>query len=121
MPYFRAIPLKVGGGFHSPFMNEASAAFGVELSRVNFGEMRVPLYANVTGEPYDGDPAQLLARQIASPVRWEKAVRGMIANGIDTFIEIGPGRTLTNMIKKIDAGVTAVNFMEMLEKSEGVC
>ena len=117
----RAIPLKVGGGFHSPFMDEASSAFGVELARVTFGDMRVPLYSNVTGEVYAGDAADLLARQIASPVLWEKIVRGMIASGVDTFIEIGPGKTLTNMIKKIDAGVTAVNFMEMLEKSEGVC
>ena len=118
----RAIPLKVGGGFHSPFMRDAANAFAGELARVRFGEMRVPLYANATGEPYAGDAAALLARQIASPVLWEKTVRGMIEAGVVAFIEIGPGKTLTNMVRKIDPNVRAIHYAEALqENTEGVC
>ena len=79
----RALPLKVKGAFHSPFMKGAA----------------------------------LLSQQIASPVRWEDLIRNMIGDGVDTFIEIGPGRTLTNMIKKIDDQVTAKPVTEFLEGS----
>lgn len=101
----RAIPLKVKGAFHSPFMKEASEAFAEELSRVAFQKSDITLYSNVTAEPYTENAAELLAQQIQSPVRWESLIRNMIAAGIDTFIEIGPGRTLTNMIAKIDPSV----------------
>ncbi len=104
----RAIPLKVKGAFHSPFMAEASAAFAKVLEEMAIGEHIVPLYSNVTAEPYAGDAAALLAKQICSPVQWESIIRHMIASGIDTFIEIGPGKTLTNMMKKIDGGVKAL-------------
>ena len=63
-----------------------------------------------------GDPAALLAKQIESPVQWEKLVRNLIASGIDTFIEIGPGKTLTNMIRKIDTNVNAVSVFDYLEE-----
>ena len=112
----RALPLKVKGAFHSPFMAEASAAFGAELKKVTVTEPVTPLYSNVTARPYDTDPAQLLAKQIANPVQWECSIRNMIASGIDTFLEIGPGRTLTNMIKKIDATVKVCPFTEYLEE-----
>lgn len=111
----RALPLKVKGAFHSPFMAEASAAFGEELRQAPLQEPRIPLYSNVTGWPYDTDPAELLAKQIASPVRWETLIRNMIASGIDTFVEIGPGKTLTNMIQKIDPTVKARTFTAYLE------
>lgn len=109
----RVLPLKVKGGFHSPFMQEASKAFGAELTGVHLGEPRVPVYANVTALPYEGDAAAMLARQICNPVRWEDTIRNMIAEGIDTFIEIGPGKTLTNMIRKIDAGVRTFAVTEL--------
>ncbi|MGM9640996.1 MAG: ACP S-malonyltransferase [Faecousia sp.] len=101
----RALPLKVKGAFHSPYMREAAAAFGAELAKAKIRQSQITLYSNVTAEPYTGDPAALLAKQIESPVQWEKLIRNMIASGIDTFIEIGPGKTLTNMIKKIDTQV----------------
>ena len=113
----RALPLKVKGAFHSPFMAEAAAAFGAELEQKPLQNPRIPLYSNVTACPYDADPAQLLAKQIASPVRWEKLIRNMIASGIDTFVEIGPGRTLTNMIQKIDPTVKAISFAAYLEET----
>ncbi|MBQ7346540.1 MAG: ACP S-malonyltransferase [Clostridia bacterium] len=101
----RAIPLKVKGGFHSPFMREASASFASDLEGAELCQGRVTLYSNLTAEPYTEDVVGLLSAQICHPVRWEDTVRNMIAAGIDTFIEIGPGKTLTNMIGKIDAGV----------------
>lgn len=112
----RALPLKVKGAFHSPFMAEAAAAFGDALKNVKLNEPQLTLYSNVTAQPYDTDPAALLAKQIASPVQWEALIRNMIASGINTFIEIGPGKTLTNMIKKIDMNVTAKTVAEYLEE-----
>ncbi len=132
----RALPLKVKGAFHSPFMKEAASDFADELAKVfgrkpkdvNGGSVSVKaridanggaataeggggtdivLYSNVTAEPYTEDAAGLLSRQICSPVQWEKTIRNMIAAGADTFVEIGPGRTLANMMKKIDPGVQA--------------
>ena len=112
----RVLPLKVKGAFHSPFMADAAAAFGEELKKTKLGKPELPLYSNVTAQPYDSDPARLLAKQIESPVRWETIIRNMIASGIDTFIEIGPGRTLTNMINKIDPSAKAYTFAQVLEE-----
>ena len=112
----RVFPLKVKGAFHSPFMAEAAAAFGAELRKVKMNEAMLQLYSNVTAQPYHTDPAELLSKQIVSPVLWENIIRNMIASGIDTFIEIGPGKTLTNMIKKIDPAVKAYPFAEYLEE-----
>ena len=112
----RVLPLKVRGAFHSPFMAAAAEAFGEALKQAELRKPELPLYSNVTARPYDTDPARLLAKQIESPVRWEALIRNMIGDGIDTFIEIGPGRTLTNMIKKIDPTAKAYTFAEVLEE-----
>ncbi len=101
----RAIPVKVKGAFHSPFMNGAAEAFRRELENTAFQKRSIELYSNVTAQPYTDDTADLLARQVCSPVRWEAQVRGMIAAGVDTFIEVGPGKTLTGIIGKIDPDV----------------
>lgn len=114
----RALPLKVRGAFHSPFMQGAAEGFAAELAKADVRKNSIPLYSNVTARPYDGDAAALLAQQIASPVQWEPTIRNMIADGIDIFIEIGPGRTLTNMIRKIDTQVTAMTVTEYLEEAE---
>ncbi len=114
----RAIPLKVRGAFHSPFMTEATKAFEKELAAATIGTPDVPLYANMTARPYTADVVGLLSGQICNPVRWEDSVRAMIADGIDTFIEIGPGKTLTNLIKKIDTEVTAMTVFEYLSEVE---
>ena len=116
----RAIPLKVKGAFHSPFMKEASNSFAEELAQAEVKERTVVLYSNMTAEPYSGDVVELLSKQICSPVQWEKIIRNMLSDGVDTFIEIGPGKTLTNMIKKINADVKAVNAFEYLAEVE-VC
>ena len=114
----RAIPLKVKGAFHSPFMNEAAKAFAEELKKAEIKERTITLYSNMTAEPYGDDVVGLLSSQIYSPVQWEKIIRNMVSDGVDTFIEIGPGKTLTNMIKKISADVKAVNITEYLAEVE---
>lgn len=110
----RAIPLKVKGAFHSPFMDEAARAFGEELEKADIRKGEIPLYSNATAKLYTEDPKELLSRQICSPVQWEKLIRNMIESGVDTFIEIGPGKTLTNMIHKIDDRVKAFTIKEYL-------
>ena len=113
----RALPLKVRGGFHSPFMASAAQGFAGVLAECQVGRPEIPLYSNCTGGVYAGDPKELLARQIASPVRWETIVRNMIAAGADTFLELGPGKTLCGLIGKIDKRVKtyALSTREDLE------
>jgi [acyl-carrier-protein] S-malonyltransferase len=101
----RAVPLKVAGAFHSPFMQLAQDAFSEELTHCPFRVPGIPVYANCTGERYGSDIPQLLSQQICKPVLWEKSVRNMIADGVDTFVELGPGSTLSTLIGKIDPSV----------------
>jgi [acyl-carrier-protein] S-malonyltransferase len=115
----RAIPLKVKGAFHSPFMKAAAESFAEELKQSVTKERNITLYSNMTAEVYTDDVESLLSAQICNPVQWEKIIRNMISDGVDTLIEIGPGKTLTNMIKKISADVKAVNIMEYLAEVEG--
>lgn len=114
----RAIPIKVKGAFHSPFMKSAAEDFYKELQKADIKDMSIPLYSDMTALRYSQNVAELLSRQICSPVKWESLIRNMIADGIDTFIEIGPGRTLTNMIKKIDAQVKAYSLNEYFAEVE---
>ena len=113
----RAIPLKVRGAFHSPFMADAAKAFAEALAKTEMKTPAISLYSNVTATEYSSNPAELLSRQIASPVRWEALIRNLIASGVDTFIEIGPGRTLTNLISKIDPAVKAMPYTAYLEET----
>lgn len=110
----RALPLKVKGAFHSPFMNAAADAFAEELKQADIQQNEIPLYSNMTAQPYTDDVVGLLSGQICHPVQWETIIRRMIADGVDQFIEIGPGKTLTNMIKKISTEVNAVSVTDYL-------
>ncbi|MBQ8532766.1 MAG: ACP S-malonyltransferase [Clostridia bacterium] len=109
----RAIPLKVKGAFHSPFMKEAAAAFAEELKKAEIKKQNIALYSNMTAKAYTEDVVGLLSKQICNPVQWENIIRNMISNGIDTFIEIGPAKTLSNMIKKIDSEVKTYSVSEL--------
>lgn len=115
----RAVPLKVAGAFHSPFMEGArepfASAIDEELEKSPIGA--IPLYSDVTAQPYRENVTELLSSQLCNPVRWEQLVRNMMESGVDTFVEIGPGRTLTNMIHRISADVKAVSYREMLEEN----
>lgn len=97
----RAKPLTVGGGFHSPLMQKASESFEVLLEQAGMCLPTLPVYANYTAKPYQGPLTNLLARQIKNPVRWQQTVEQMIADGFATFIEVGPGKTLSGLVKRI--------------------
>jgi [acyl-carrier-protein] S-malonyltransferase len=116
--------LDVSGAFHSPYMNEAAEEFGSVLAEASFTEPQIPVYSNRTAESYEGqDIRTLLREQIINPVYWKKLVRNMIEEGVDTFIELGPGKALTSMITRIDKNVKMyrVSDMETLQQTlEGV-
>lgn len=103
----KAVRLAVSGAFHSPFMESASDGLAAYLENVSLSEPQIPVYSNVTAQPYSGDFKELIINQARSPVQWQKTVENLIDEGVDTFIEVGPGKTLTGLIKKIDASVTA--------------
>lgn len=106
----RALPLKVSGAFHSPFMATAAEGLKQVLAPMDFGTPCCSLYSNVTAMPYEqGQFQDLLSRQVVSPVRWQTIVENMIAAGVDTFIEVGPGKTLTGLIGKINPDVKTLN------------
>ena len=92
----RVLPLNVSGPFHSSLLEQAGEELGKELEQVDFSDLQIPYVTNVTAE-YVTDitkTKELLARQVASSVRWQQSMELLIADGVDTFVEIGPGRTL---------------------------
>jgi [acyl-carrier-protein] S-malonyltransferase len=103
----RAVPLVVAGGFHSPLMTPAREKLAPELKRLRFQEPKFPVVANVTGDYYSGAAAaaDLLTRQVDGAVRWQQGIQRLIADGFDRFYEIGPGRVLTGLLKRIDRAV----------------
>ncbi len=106
----RAIRLAVSGAFHSPFMDEAARAFGQYLEGSSFCTEETVLYANSTARPYVLEDAKsLLSGQINSPVRWQEIIENMIADGFDIFVEVGPGRTLSGLIRKISGDVQVLS------------
>ena len=101
----RSVRLNVGGAFHSPLMQEAAELLSMALAKANLRPAGVPVYSNLTAMPYQQDAVpETLARQTASPVRWEESVRNMAAHGIDTFLELGPGKVLCGLVGKILPG-----------------
>jgi len=108
----KVVKLAVSGAFHSPFMEAASGSIAAYLKNKSFGAMRIPLYANATARIYD-DPKELLAKQVDHPVLWQKTIENMIGDGFDAFIEVGPGKTLSGLIKKINAGVRTYNVSDV--------
>lgn len=117
----RAIPLEVSGPFHSSLMKAAAKRLGERLSTASFRDAEIPLVANVTAGPVQNgaEIAELLVRQVYSPVLWEDSVGWLISQGVDTFVEIGPGSVLTGLIKKIDKSVRLFNVsgLDSLEQT----
>lgn len=108
----RGVKLAVSGGFHSPFMASAAEGLGEYLENIEVGQPKIPLYSNVTAQPYgsDGkDYKSLIKSQVISPVQWQKTVENLINEGVDTFIEVGVGKTLSGLIKKINGDVKVFN------------
>ena len=102
----RVLPLKVSGPFHSPMMKEAGEKLEQVLQEIELSPLRIPYVTNVTAEYVKeiSDTRKLLKEQVASSVRWQQSMERMIADGVTTFIEIGPGRTLAGFLKKIKIG-----------------
>ncbi len=105
----RALPLKVGGAFHSPLMQPAKDELQQAIEHTEFSEPFCPVYQNVDGRPHT-NPAEIkdnLIAQLTSPVRWTQCVQNMISDGADDFTECGPGKALQGMIAKINREVSA--------------
>ncbi|MFO0907243.1 MAG: ACP S-malonyltransferase [Isosphaeraceae bacterium] len=109
----RVVPLAVAGAFHTPLMKPADETLAQALAGAGLQAPRIPVYSNVNAEPHTGDPATItatLAAQVTQPVRWEDSVRRMLADGFDTFYEIGPGRVLAGLLKRIDRKLPCTNI-----------
>ena len=108
----RTVMLNVSGPFHSPLLIPAGEALSEELSKVTLHDLRIPYVTNVSAEKVDdiSRTKELLARQVSSPVRWQQSMELMISEGVDYFVEIGPGRTLAGFMKKISRDVTVYHI-----------
>lgn len=103
----RALPLPVGGAFHSPLMESARTELAAAIAAAPFRAPVCPIYQNVDAKPYT-DPdtiRQNLIAQLTAPVRWTQTVKNMLADGVDTFTELGPGTVLQGLVKKVDTSV----------------
>ncbi len=105
----RGVKLAVSGAFHSPFMHSAAVGLAQYVKDIELNAPAMPVYSNYTAKPYEGDCKAQLVAQTENPVRWQTIVENLIAEGVDTFIEVGPGKTLSGLIKKINGGVSVFN------------
>ena len=107
----RCVPLKVSGPFHSALLKGAGEKLAAELAAVEVHDPVIPYFCNVEAAPVTeaSGVKELLARQVSGTVRWRESMLQMIADGVDTFIEIGPGKTLTGFLRKTDRNVKAIN------------
>lgn len=103
----RVKQLAVSGAFHSPFMADAAKGLGEYMENIDFSDPQVQIYSDYTAKPYEGDYKALVKAQVENPVKWQTIVENMVADGVDTFIEVGVGKTLTGLIKRINPDVKA--------------
>ncbi len=103
----RAKLLAVSGAFHSPFMSQAAQGLAEYMNSIEFSDPEIQIYSDYTAQPYTGDYKALVKAQVENPVRWQTIVENMINDGVDTFIEVGVGKTLTGLIKRINGDVKA--------------
>lgn len=117
----RVIPLQVSGAFHTSLLEEASVKLNKELKKYTFNKPEIPVVYNYTGAESDEDIIDILTKQIKSSVRFSQSIEYMISQGVDTFIEIGPGKVLSGFVKKTDKNVkiysvdTVEDYKKMLE------
>ena len=107
----RTVMLNVSGPFHSPMLEKAGEELAEVLQGVELSPLKVPYVTNVTAQEVTdiSQTKELLARQVSSSVRWQQSMENLIAAGVDTFVEIGPGRTLAGFMRKISRDVTVYN------------
>ena len=119
----RTIPLNVSGPFHSPFLQTAGEELRKEIEKTKLHPLRIPYVANVTAEKVERreEIADLLSKGVSSPVKWQQTMEYMIAEGVNTFVEIGPGRTLSGFLKKINTEVSVyhISSWEDVERAAG--
>jgi len=111
----RGMALEVAGAFHSPLMESAAQGLHTVLAQTPFTKPQIAVIANVDAEMHsDGDAIrQSLQRQVTHPVLWQRSIERLIKLGVDRFVEVGPGRVLTGLMRKIDRKVTAMNLSSM--------
>ena len=112
----RAIPLATAGAFHSPFMQSAREKLAAVLETVSFNPPKFPVLSNVTGEPHSDDPEVIKAtmlEQVTGTTNWAKDVETAKSLGATTFVEFGPGKVLSGLVKKIDATLVTTNVADM--------
>ena len=114
----RCVPLQVSGPFHSPMLSGAGEKLEEELAGAEVVDPAIPYVANVTADyvTKKEEIKPLLARQVSASVRWQQTMERLIADGVTTFVEIGPGRTLSGFLKKIDRNITCLH----VEKVEDI-
>lgn len=108
----RCIPLNVSAAFHSPFMEDAAERFAKTLKSFKITKPYIPVYANLTAKPYGGNAVETLAKQMVNPVRWQETVENMILDGFENFVEVGAGKTLCGLIKKISKEVKTYSVQD---------
>lgn len=111
----KVIRLSVSGPFHTSMLKTAADKLYNELIKIELNSMKVPIVTNLSGDyikPTD-DIKKILKKQVMSPVRWEDTIRNMIKSGVDTFIEIGPGKALSSFVRKIDRSVKVLNVEDI--------
>ncbi len=113
----RAVILQVSAPFHCALMQPAQDKLAADLKKTNFGALRVPLVTNVDADTVtSGEEArEALVRQVTMAVRWQESVRLLIDEGVNTFVEVGPGKVLTGLLRQIERSVAALNVED--EKS----
>jgi len=121
----RAIPLATAGGFHSKFMAPAREKLGPVLDTVTFSAPKFPVLSNVTGKPHSSDPGEikaLMLEQVTGTTNWAADVEAAKALGVTRFVEFGPGKVLSGLVKKVDAALTVANVADLasLEATLGV-
>jgi [acyl-carrier-protein] S-malonyltransferase len=118
----RAVMLNVSGPFHTSLLKPASDKLNAELQNVAINDFKVPVVTNLTAEVV-GDKSEvidILTKQVMSPVKWEQSVRKMIELGVDTFVELGPGKTLASFVKKVSKDVAVYN-VEDIKTLDKIC
>ena len=124
----RAVMLNVSGPFHTSLLKPASDKLKEELKNIDFHDMQVPVLTNLTGDlvASASDIPEILTKQVMNPVKWDQSVRKMIELGVDTFVEMGPGKTLSSFVKKVAKDMGAENIevyniedVKTLEKAIG--
>ena len=116
----RALPLNTSGPFHTPLLKQASEKLAHKLNEVTFNELSVPFYSNTLARRLNNedDLKDILTKQVISPVYFEDCIQAMIKDGIDTFVEIGPGKVLSGFVKKVDRKlpIYQIEDLKSLEK-----